>query len=285
VRLAESLGHQIAQFIARKRAEADRAQMFIDEQRARLAAEDADRAKDEFLAIVSHELRTPLNAVLGWATALKTGGLSEEKHRRAVEAIENGARTQAPIIEDLLDATRIIRGNLRISRSLLDAGGVVQAAIDMIQPAGQQKNIRIVTDLIARPCQIWADRGRLQQIVANLLSNAIKFTPEGGTVHVSLMRRGGWMDIVVRDNGAGISAELLPHVFERFRQGRIAATAATGGLGLGLAIVRRQVELHGGHVRAASAGEGQGATFTVTAATRVSAAWLERFSKRSSVRL
>jgi PAS domain S-box-containing protein len=262
VRLTESLGHQIAQFIARKRAEADRAQMFIDEQRARLAAEDADRAKDEFLAIVSHELRTPLNAVLGWATALKTGGLSEEKRRRAVEAIENGARTQAQIIEDLLDATRIIRGNLRISRSLLDACGVVQAAIDMIQPAGQRKNIRIVTDLIARPCQIWADRGRLQQIVANLLSNAIKFTPEGGTVHVSLMRRGGWMDIVVRDNGAGISAELLPHVFERFRQGRIAAAAATGGLGLGLAIVRRLVELHGGHVRAASAGGGQGATFT-----------------------
>jgi signal transduction histidine kinase len=232
VRLAESLGHQIAQFIARKRAEADRAQMFIDEQRARLAAEDADRAKDEFLAIVSHELRTPLNAVLGWATALKTGGLSEEKHRRAVEAIENGARTQAQIIEDLLDATRIVRGNLRISRSLLDACGVVQAAIDMIQPAGQQKNIRIVTDLIARPCQIWADRGRLQQIVANLLSNAIKFTPEGGTVHVSLTRRDGWMDIA------------------------------------------------GGQRR-----RGPGRHLYRDAATRVSAAWLERFSKRCSVRL
>jgi PAS domain S-box-containing protein len=264
VRLAESLGHQIAQFIARKRAEADRAQMFIDEQRARLAAEDADRAKDEFLAIVSHELRTPLNAVLGWATVLKTSALSEDKRRRAVEAIENGARTQAQIIEDLLDASRIIRGNLRINRSLVDARGVVQAAIDMIQPAGQQKSVRIAYDLTADPCQVWADRGRLQQIVANLLSNAVKFTPEGGTVQVSLTRTDSSMDIVVRDNGAGISPELLPHIFERFRQGRIAATAPTGGLGLGLAIVRRLVELHGGYVRAASPGEGQGSTFTVT---------------------
>jgi PAS domain S-box-containing protein len=264
VNLAESLGHQIAQFIARKRAESDRAQMFVDEQRARLAAEEADRAKDEFLAIVSHELRTPLNAVLGWATVLKTGALSEEKRQRAVEAIENGAQTQAQIIEDLLDATRIVRGNLRINRSLVDACSVVQAAIDMIQPAGQQRNIRIVGELIAGPCQVWADRGRLQQIVANLLSNAVKFTPEGGEVQVSLTRTDGWMEIVVRDNGAGITPELLPHVFERFRQGRIAANAPTGGLGLGLAIVRRLVELHGGHVRAASAGEGQGSTFTVT---------------------
>jgi PAS domain S-box-containing protein len=246
VNLAESLGHQIAQFIARKRAESDRAQMLIDEQRARLAAEDADRAKDEFLAIVSHELRTPLNAVLGWAT------------------IENGARTQAQIIEDLLDATRIIRGNLRLTRSLVDACGVVQAAIDMIQPAGQQRNVHIVGELLAAPCPVWADRGRLQQIVANLLSNAVKFTPEGGTVHVSLTRRDESMDIVVHDDGAGIAPELLPHVFERFRQGRIAATAPTGGLGLGLAIVRRLVELHGGQVRAASAGEGKGSTFTVT---------------------
>jgi PAS domain S-box-containing protein len=264
VNLAESLGHQIAQFIARKRAESDRAQMFIDEQRARLAAEEADRAKDEFLAIVSHELRTPLNAVLGWATVLKTGALSEEKRRRAVEAIENGARTQAQIIEDLLDATRVIRGNLRISRSLVDACSVVQAAIDMIQPAGQQRNIRIVGDLVAGPCQVWADRGRLQQVVANLLSNAVKFTTEGGTVNVALTRTDGWMEIVVRDDGIGIAPELLPHVFERFRQGRIAANAPTGGLGLGLAIVRRLVELHGGRVRAASAGEGKGSTFKVT---------------------
>ena len=262
-RLAETLGHQIAQFLARRRAEADRAQLFLEEQRARLAAEDADRAKDEFLAIVSHELRTPLNAVLGWATVLKTGALSEQKRRRAVEAIENSARTQAQIIEDLLDASRIIRGNLRISRSLVDACGVVQAAIDMIQPAGQQKNIRIDSDLVAGPCQVWGDRGRLQQIVANLLSNAVKFTPEGGTVQVSLARADGWMEIVVRDNGAGIAPELLPHIFERFRQGRIAANAPTGGLGLGLAIVRRLVELHGGHIRADSAGEGQGSTFTV----------------------
>ena len=264
VNLAESVGHQIAQFIARRRAESDRAQMFVDEQRARLAAEEADRAKDEFLAIVSHELRTPLNAVLGWATVLKTGALSEEKRRRAVEAIENGARTQAQIIEDLLDATRIVRGNLRINRSLVDACSVVQAAIDMIQAAGQQRNVRVVGELVAGPCQLWADRGRLQQIVANLLSNAVKFTPEGGEVQVSLTRSDGWLEIVVRDNGAGIAPELLPHVFERFRQGRIAANAPTGGLGLGLAIVRRLVELHGGQVRAASAGEGQGSTFTVT---------------------
>jgi PAS domain S-box-containing protein len=264
VRLAETLGHQIAQFIARRRAEADRARMFVEEQRARLAAEDADRAKDEFLAVVSHELRTPLNAVLGWATVLKAGALSDEKRQRAVQAIENGARTQAQIIEDLLDATRIIRGNLRIDLALVDACGVAQAAIDMIQPAGLQKNIRIVGELSAGPCQVWADRGRLQQIVANLLANAVKFTQEGGTVHVSLTVNENWAEIVVRDNGAGIPSDLLPHVFERFRQGRIATNAPTVGLGLGLAIVHRLVELHGGYVLAASEGEGKGSTFTVT---------------------
>ena len=260
--MAQSLGHQIGQFLARTRAEADRARLFVEEQRARMAAEDADRAKDDFLAMVSHELRTPLNAVLGWAAVLKSGALPEEKRLRAVDAIENGARTQAQIIEDLLDASRIIRGNLRINGAAVDACAVVQATIDMIQAAGQQRGIEIVGELGTGSCQVWADRGRLQQIVANLVSNALKFTPEGGTVHVSVVRRDVWVEIVVRDNGIGIAPDLLPHLFERFRQGRI-APSMSGGLGLGLAIVRRLAELHGGHVHAASAGEGKGSTFTV----------------------
>jgi PAS domain S-box-containing protein len=264
VKLSESVGYQIAQFLARARAESDRAQMFVEEQRARMAAEDADRAKDEFLALVSHELRTPLNAVLGWAAVLKNADLPAEKRRRAVDAIEHSAQTQAQIIEDLLDATRIIRGNLRINCALVDASAVAQAAIDMIQPTGQQRGIRIVGEWPAGSCPVWADRGRLQQIVANLLSNAVKFTPDGGIIHVSVTTSDGHMSIIVRDNGAGISPDLLPHVFERFRQGRIAGAAPTGGLGLGLAIVRRLVELHGGQVRAASDGEGKGSTFTVT---------------------
>jgi len=263
VRLSESIGHQIAQFIGRKRAEADHAQMLVQEQRARLEAEEANRAKDDFLAVVSHELRTPLNAVLGWAAMLKSGILPEDKRQKAIDAIERSARMQTQIIEDLLDATRIIRGKLTLQSALVDASTVAQAAVDMMQPAAQERRVAIIAEGLDETCTVWADRGRLQQIIWNLLSNAVKFTPSGGTVHVSISKYGARVQIVVRDDGVGISAELLPHIFERFRQGQIAGTAGSSGLGLGLAIVQRLVDLHGGSVRAASL-EGKGSTFTVS---------------------
>lgn len=263
IKLSESVGHQIAQFIARKRAETDRAQMLVRERRARVEAEDANRDKDDFLAVVTHELRAPLNAVLGWAAMLKSGGLTEDKQRKAVDAIERSARMQAQIIKDLLDATRIVRGKLAISCANVDAAEVTQAAVDAMQPASQERRVAIVAEGLNEPCVVWADRGRLQQIVWNLLSNAVKFTPAGGTVHVAISKREARMQISVRDNGIGIARELLPHIFERFRQG-VSMSLGSGGLGLGLAIVRRLTELHGGSVRASSDGEGQGSTFTVT---------------------
>jgi PAS domain S-box-containing protein len=263
VQLSESIGHQIAQFIGRKRAEADHAQMLVQEQRARLEAEEANRAKDDFLAVVSHELRTPLNAVLGWAAMLKSGTLPEDKRQKAIDAIERSARMQTQIIEDLLDATRIIRGKLTLTCALVDASAVVQAAIDMMQLAAQDRRVAIISEGLDETRTVWADRGRLQQITWNLLSNAVKFTPAGGTVRVSISKYGSRVQIVVRDDGVGISDDLLPHIFERFRQGQITGSAGSSGLGLGLAIVQRLVDLHGGSVRAASL-EGKGSTFTVS---------------------
>jgi signal transduction histidine kinase len=263
VRLSESVGHQVAQFIARRRAERERAQIVVREQRARLEAEEANRAKDDFLAIVSHELRTPLNAVLGWATLLKSGALPEERRQKAIDAIERSARAQVQIIEDLLDATRIIRGKLTLASDSVDVAAVTQAALDTVQLSAQQQGVSIEMRGLAAASVVLGDRGRLQQILWNLMSNAVKFTPAGGAVCVTMQKSATHVQIIVSDNGSGIAADVLPHIFERFRQGRITGSSETAGLGLGLAIVSRLVELHGGSVRAASDGEGKGSVFTV----------------------
>jgi PAS domain S-box-containing protein len=245
-----------------RRADVERAELLVREQEARLEAERANRAKDEFLAIVSHELRTPLNSILGWAMLLKSGGLSEEKRARALEVIERGARAQAQLVEDLIDLSRIVRGRLTLSCASTDAASATRAAIDMVQPSAQERGVSIVTDGLARPVMIWADRSRVQQIVWNLMSNAVKFTPRDGTVTVRLTRRDPTVEIVIEDTGIGIAPEFLPHLFERFRQGET-VTRQHGGLGLGLAIVQHLVQSHGGSIRAESDGEGKGSRFTV----------------------
>jgi PAS domain S-box-containing protein len=282
VRVFHSIGNQMAQFIARKRAENDRAQLLVQEQQARRAAEQANTAKDEFLAVVSHELRTPLNSMLGWASLLKTGSLPDEKRARAVDAIERSARAQARLVEDLLDLSRMVRGTVALSCAPIDAAASARASIEMVQPDAQERGVSIVTEGLTQPVIVWADRARLQQIVWNLVSNAVKFTPAGGTVTVRLEpvgdQSGGAplsvpgptsprVRIIVADTGVGIRPEFLPHLFERFRQADAGGTRSRGGLGLGLAIVRELVELHGGSVAAESEGEGKGSRFTVTLPT------------------
>jgi len=248
----------------RKRAEEERAQLLVREQAARAEAEAANRTKDEFLSILSHELRTPLSAILLWAELLRAGNLDEATMTQALEIIERNAKSQAQLIEDLLDISRIITGNLRLSVHLIELAPAIQAAIDTLQLAAEAKGIQLQTVLSAAVGQVLGDAQRLQQVVSNLLSNAIKFTPNGGRVEIHLTRTDSDAWIVVSDTGRGISPDFLPYVFERFRQGNSATTRTQGGLGLGLAIVRHLVKLHGGTVLAASLGEGKGATFTVT---------------------
>jgi len=248
----------------RRRAEAA---VVASEQRARaLAAEAqaANRGKDEFLATVSHELRTPLTAMLGWTRLLRMGTLGTEAAKRALETIERNVRNQAQLIEDLLDVSRIISGQLRLDEQRLELGTVVQAAVELLRPVAEAKAVHVGVAIDTAACEVWGDAGRLQQVVWNLLSNAVRFTPAGGTVAIRLERRPAEAAIIVADTGAGIRAEFLPHVFERFSQGDGTPARRSGGLGLGLAIVRHLVELHGGTVHAASDGEHRGATFTVT---------------------
>src|SRR5688572_11484566 len=228
------------------------------------AAEEANRLKDEFLAVVSHELRTPLNAILGWARMLRAGSLSTDDVPRALETIERNAQAQAQLIEDLLDVSRIVSGKLRLEMRTVDLGEVVREALETVRPTADARGVTL-TPALAPVGPVSGDMHRLQQIVWNLLSNSIKFTPRGGSVHVSLEQLGPLVRIVVSDTGQGIDPEFLPLVFDRFRQ---AASSASGkmprtGLGLGLAIVRNLVEAHAGSVRAASDGPGKGAAFTV----------------------
>ena len=230
---------------------------------ARRIAEEATRAKDEFLAVVSHELRTPLTAVLGWARLLKSGRLDAETTRRAVDAIERNAEAQATLIGDILDFGRIISGKLRLDVAPLQPVLVVDAALDVVKPGADAKGIRIATALDAAAGPVSGDASRLQQVLWNLLSNAVKFTPRGGRVHVTLSRSNSSVQIVVSDTGEGIDPGFLPYVFERFRQADHSPGREHGGLGLGLAITRHIVELHGGTIRAQSAGPGRGASFTV----------------------
>jgi PAS domain S-box-containing protein len=254
----------------RKRAESERDQLLRREQAARAvseaalsAAEAANRSKDEFLAMLSHELRTPLTAIIGWAGILHAGKLDEEKTALALETIERNANLQMQLIEDLLDISRIVRGDLPLSFRLVKPIQVITAAIDAVQPSADTKAIQLESVLEPSDNQVWGDPERLQQVVWNLLSNAIKFTPSGGRVEVRLEYVDSQVQIAVSDTGKGISADFLPYVFDRFRQADSTSTRVHKGLGLGLAIARHLVELHGGTIQAESQGSGQGATFTV----------------------
>jgi PAS domain S-box-containing protein len=247
----------------RKRTEEDREKLFAREQAARQEAEEASRLKDEFLATVSHELRSPLNAIMGWANILRTGKLDPESAANAVQTIERNARSQAQLIEDLLDVSRIISGKLRLNVEPVYIMGIIEAAIESVRPAAEAKNVRLQTVLEPDAGPVSGDGGRLQQVVWNLLANAVKFTPRGGLVQVRLARINSHIEIVVSDTGQGIVPEFLPYVFDRFRQADGTSTRPHGGLGLGLSIVRHITELHGGRVTADSPGQGRGATFAV----------------------
>ncbi len=247
----------------RRRHEAERAALFVRERDARAEAERASRAKDEFIATVSHELRTPLNAVLGWARLLRGGRLDGPATARAIEAIERSATTQAQIVDDLLDVSRIVRGQLKLDVRDVDLAAAVDAAADTVRPAATAKSISLSLDLAPGAGAVRGDPARLQQVVWNLLANAIKFTPAGGRVDVRLTRHVDRVRLEVMDNGLGIDGSFLPHLFERFRQADSSPTRTHGGLGLGLAIVRHLVEAHGGAVAAESGGKGKGAHFTV----------------------
>lgn len=239
------------------------AALAVENARLYREARNANRAKDDFLATVSHELRTPLNVMLGWASLLRTSKLSDEKREQALETIERNARAQAQLIDDLLDVSRIISGNLRLELRALDLATIIEAAVDALRLAADAKGVRVqfLFDEDARHAT--GDPGRLQQVVWNLLSNAVKFTDRGGLVSARLTRVDSQAEISVSDTGLGIDPDFLPHVFERFKQADGATTRAQGGLGLGLAIVKHLVELHGGTVSATSAGAKQGSSFRV----------------------
>ena len=243
-----------------KRAEADRERLLESEKNARERAEHETQMKDEFLATVSHELRTPLNAILGWATILREARNPEDV-REGVMVIERNARAQAEIIEDLLDMNRIISGKVRLDVQRVDLVSIIESAIESVKPMALARQIRVTSVLDPLVGRISADPGRLQQVLWNLLTNAVKFTPKGGRVHVALGRVNSHLEISVSDTGEGISAEFLPHVFDRFRQADASSTRRHRGLGLGLAIVKNLVELHGGTVSVESAGLNEGATF------------------------
>jgi PAS domain S-box-containing protein len=245
----------------RKRMELERERLLAAAQAAQKEAEQANRLKDEFLATASHELRTPLTAVVGWSRLLRTGKLDAENSARALESIERNATLQTKLIDDLLDVSRIITGKLTLDRRPLEIAHVVSDAVNTVRPAADAKNIAIETSFDAEAEPVLGDANRLQQVVWNLLSNAVKFTPKNGRIEVALQRVNSEVQVSVGDSGEGISSEFLPYVFDRFSQGDGKTTRPHSGLGLGLAIVRQLVELHGGTVKAHSDGPGRGATF------------------------
>ncbi len=242
----------------------ERARLYALEQLRREELERSNRLKDDFLGIVSHELRTPLSAILGWARMLKRGVVSSTEARtRALDAIERNATLQARLVDDLLDVSRIVSGKLDLEMASVDLGAVVDAAIDSVRPTLLAKGLEVRLHIDASGACVLGDARRLQQVVWNLLTNAIKFTPQGGHIDVSLRREGRTGLLSVRDDGEGIAPEVLPRIFERFKQGDASSTREHGGLGLGLAIVRHVVEAHGGTVSAHSEGEGRGAEVVV----------------------
>ena len=244
-------------------AEKARAQLLESESQARQEAEEASRLKEEFLATVSHELRTPLNAVVGWSRLLRTGQLDKEGTAHAVDVIERNAAAQRQIIEDLLDVSSIVTGKLRINTQPIDVLLIIHGAIDAVRPAAEAKQIAIRTHFEAPDAIVLADTERLQQVFWNLLSNAVKFTPDRGVVDVYLERHDSLAEIRIEDSGPGIPADFLPRIFDRFSQADGSSTRKHGGLGLGLAIVRHLVELHGGTVSASNRKDGTGAILIV----------------------
>ena len=248
--------------IAAERLETERAQLLEEETKLRATAEATGRLKDEFIATVSHELRTPLMAMIGWVQLLRSGQLSDARRKYALETVERNARAQSALVEDLLDIGRIGTGTLRLAMETVLLAPIVEAAVETLRSAAHAAGVHLHVALDTDG-RLRGDARRLEQIATNLLSNAVKFTPRGGLVSVSLRPTGASVELVVNDNGSGIEASFLPHVFEKFRQADAAMTRAHGGLGLGLAIVRQLVELHGGSVHAESGGACQGATFCV----------------------
>jgi len=247
----------------RKQAEREREQLLARERAARKEAESANRIKDEFLAILSHELRSPLNPILGWTKLLRSRQFDQAATDKALATIERNATIQIQLVDDLLDVARILRGKVSLTRHRLDLAITIKAAIETVHLAAEAKSIQIQTHFIGKVGLIDGDSGRLQQVVWNLLSNAVKFTPSGGQVEVTLAAVDDFAQITVSDTGIGISADILPHIFDYFRQADSSMTRQFGGLGLGLAIARHIVDLHDGIIQAESPGEGQGATFTV----------------------
>jgi signal transduction histidine kinase len=263
VHFVQAVATVLSAAVERARGEEERARLLRGEREARREAEDASRAKDEFLAMVSHELRTPLGVILGWSRFLREEGVDEETRIGALEMIERNAELQKRLVEDLIDVSRIVAGKLRVDLSLTELAPAVEDAVAAVAPSAKTKGIRIHAECGSETAFVLGDRERLQQVVWNLLSNAVKFTPEGGRVEVRVERVGTSAHVTVSDTGRGISADLLPHVFERFRQGESAGAGRCQGLGLGLSIVRHLVEAHGGTVEAESPGAGRGATFRV----------------------
>ena len=241
----------------------DRSRLLSSEKLARNEAERANRLKDEFLATISHELRNPLNAILGWSHMMRLGTWTPANAERAVETIYRNAKSQAQLVADLLDVSRIISGKLRLDVRTVDLISIVNAAVDSIRPPADAKSIRLQTILDPAAGPISGDADRLQQVIWNLLTNAVKFTPKGGRIQVKVQRIESHVEILVNDSGVGINKEFLPYVFDRFRQADASTTRIYGGLGLGLSIVHQLVDLHGGTVSVFSEGEGKGATFTI----------------------
>ena len=258
--LTERRQAEAAELASRQRDE-----LLQAERSARMEAQRATRMKDEFLATLSHELRTPLSAILGWTQVLRRAGQADKPVdlERAIDVIDRNARAQVKLIDDLLDLSRIMAGKVRLDVQPIALLDVVQAAVDSALPSAEAKDLRLTSRLDPAASMVHGDSARLQQVVWNLLTNAIKFTPRGGQVQVTLQRIGPRLELSISDSGIGIPASYLPHVFDRFSQQDSSTTRAFGGLGLGLAICRQLVELHGGSIRVSSAGEGQGATFVV----------------------
>jgi PAS domain S-box-containing protein len=253
----------VGEGLAREQAEAVAREALERERMTRSEFEDANRSKDEFIALVSHELRSPLNAILGWTRILRQGRPDEELYQRATEIIERSARMQSQLIEDLMDTARIVRGKLKLEVHPVNLAPLIEKAMDVVRPAADAKGIALEASLNREADQITGDPDRLQQVVWNLLSNAVKFTSEGGRVDVRLGRVDPYIQISVSDTGCGISPEFMPYLFERYRQADASGARRKGGLGLGLTLVRQLVEMHGGSVTAESEGEGKGSTFLV----------------------
>lgn len=263
-RYGKAPSHEVAKLSeALALADEEKQELLEKERMARSEAERASRLKDEFLATLSHELRTPLNAILGWSQLILSGNMKSEDMHKGLATIERNARAQNKLIEDLLEMSSIISGKVRLDMQQMDVASLIDAAVESVRPTAQAKGVALKKKIAAQAGSIEGDSNRLQQVFWNLLSNSIKFTPKGGWVEVIVEQSDSLLEIRISDSGLGISAEFMPYVFDRFRQGDASLTRQYGGLGLGLAIVKQLVELHGGTVRAESAGTGKGSSFIV----------------------